>query len=412
MPFRNRIRLPITIGRAQFPVERNIFRKANGERKTLSAIISKTVEGQTDEMPEDWHQKLVVALSHDTVNIEDTRLITGVALDGEYQIEWSDFLNYPLAQATFRAQVTPFSATNSNCQTCEELAQVVANDDTVEDSWGEGESHTVPNVLANDAICCFPASASLRSFNTFFFSSVVLNPDGTMDVTLNNPVPNASNVLVATYRVTCPDGSYDEANVYIQTVTGTGTECEAPTDGVLVNAGSDSLSISWAGTVGEYGWEIATAADPNTILQSGVVYAEGVVITGLDADTAYVVRVWSICNVYSISDEITINASTDVPTAHLDPDNYSYQPTSGITGVCDLFTTSAVRIPEAAADSVLAGARCLITIVFSNDAGDPTVEKEYTFEIGATVANESHSVSFPSYCGTIGGTVTDVAVIP
>jgi hypothetical protein len=412
MAFKNRIRLPITLGKAQFPIERNIFRKANGERKVLSVVISKTVEGVTDQLPEEWHQKLVVALSHDEVTIEDTRLLTGVALDGDYGIEWQDFLNYPLAQARFTAQITPFSATNSNCQTCEELAQVVANNDTVEETWEEGNTYNGASVLLNDAVCCYPSTVSLRSFNTFFFSSVSINPDGTFSATLNNPVPNASNVLVATYRVTCPDGSYDEANIYVQTVTGSGAVCEAPTDGVLVNASASTLSVSWSGTVGEYGWEIATQADPNTVLQSGVVYAEGIVITGLDPDTAYVVRVWSICNVYSISDEISINATTDVPTAHLDPDNYSYQPTSGITGVCDLFTTSAVRTADAAADSVLAGARCKITIVYSNDAMDPTVEVEYTFEIGATVANENTSVSFPSYCGEINGVVTDVAVIP
>jgi hypothetical protein len=70
MSFLNRFRLPLKITRAQFPIAREVFTKSNGETVVLSAVISKTYQGETDFLPEKLHERIVVALSHDTVNIE------------------------------------------------------------------------------------------------------------------------------------------------------------------------------------------------------------------------------------------------------------------------------------------------------------------------------------------------------
>lgn len=76
MPYKNRIRLPIMFTKPQFPTERNVFRLADGSSKVLSVIIRNTFEGSTDQLPEDWHRKLVVAMSHDEITIENERLMS------------------------------------------------------------------------------------------------------------------------------------------------------------------------------------------------------------------------------------------------------------------------------------------------------------------------------------------------
>ncbi len=216
----------------QFPVERNVFRLANGTTKVLSMVIRNTYEGKTDQLPEAWHRKLVIALAHDTVNIENERLLSGVALDGDYGIEWQDFLNYPIAQATFNVQVTPFDATNSNCQTCEEMSQLSLVDDTTEEVWEEGSTNIFPDVLTdNDSICCNPFTITLVSYNTNFFTSVTISAVGVLTATVINPAPVVDDVWIAKYRVTCPDGSYDEADVY-GNITGSDVSFCAPPGGV------------------------------------------------------------------------------------------------------------------------------------------------------------------------------------
>ena len=96
--FKNRVRLPIYTRTAQFPTEANRFRLANGVKKTLSVVIRKTYELVTDYMNESMHQRLVIALNHDEVAIEGDKYIGNLTLDNAYEIEWPDFLDYPLGQ--------------------------------------------------------------------------------------------------------------------------------------------------------------------------------------------------------------------------------------------------------------------------------------------------------------------------
>lgn len=77
MAFRNRFRLPLELRSPQFIDDQEKFIKANGEIVTLSAIVRKQYDVRTDYMPEKWHERLKIALAHDSVNIEDTRYFGG-----------------------------------------------------------------------------------------------------------------------------------------------------------------------------------------------------------------------------------------------------------------------------------------------------------------------------------------------
>jgi len=300
MPFANRIRLPLYLKTPQFPTEANRFRLSNGESKTLSVTIRKQYNAVTDYMSQTMHQRLVVALNHDTVSIEGDRYVGGVSVDGDYEITWPDFLDYPLGQATVKIQVTPFDMTNDNCQTCDEMTQLgLVDDDAGEIAEG---GVAVINVFSNDNICCFPITAEITSFNTGYLDSATIDANGNVTLTVKNPVDSVGSIIMATYRVTCPDGVYDEADVYAS-ITGSGTECEQP-GGVGIDIISAppppiSVTIEWVTPLvdpaGGYEWLLFEMQSPGTPVQTGTSAGKSVVITGLQSGTDYGFYVRSVC---------------------------------------------------------------------------------------------------------------------
>lgn len=301
MSYKNRIRLPFKLTRAQFPEERTSFRKANGEVKTLSVVVRKQYEGETDYFPENWHERLKIALSHDLVRVEGDKYLGNIAQDGEYNIEWPDFLDYPLGKAAFKAQVTPFNNTNSNCMSCEEASQLTLVDDTITGIYGalqEGQSYT--SMLAdNDNICCYPSVFSVVWFNTDYLTSYAIDPDtGELSITLDTGLTSANQLLLATYRVTCPNGNYDEANVYAD-VEGSIVGCLAPANVIASTINPDNITFSWdapgMGTY-DYYWEIYEGTLPvGSPVQTGTTTDEFINVTGLDTNTEYYFQVRTVC---------------------------------------------------------------------------------------------------------------------
>lgn len=309
--FLNRVRLPILFHQPQFPTEVSKFRLADGTSKVQSVVVRNTYDGLTDHLPKDWHQKIVIALSHDNVTIENEQLMSNVVLNGEYGIDWQRFLQYPLAQANFNVEVTPFNATNSNCQTCEEMSQVSLVDDSTDEIWEEGTTHDFPDVLTdNDTICCYPFTISLVSYNTEFFTNVSISQAGVLTATVINPAPELDNILIATYRVTCADGQYDEANVY-GNITGTDPDFCYPPIGPLseTEISESSVLIDWDTVVpppASWNWELYLTSDLGTLLQSGSTAISEVTLTGLSTFVSYTIFVYSDCGGYNFSTPIEL----------------------------------------------------------------------------------------------------------
>lgn len=301
MAFKNRIRLPFKITRAQFPEERTSFRKANGETKTLSVVIRKEYEGETDYLPEGWHQKLTIALSHDDVTIEGDKYLGGVSKSGEYNIEWVDFMDYPTAKANFKVEVTPFDETNSNCMTCEEATQLSLEDDTITGIYGaleEGETYEW-NLAENDNICCYPAVFSIVWLNTDYLSDYSLNDEtGVISVTIASGVVSANGLKIATYRVTCPNGGYDEADVF-GNIQGSEEGCLAPTDLIALTSDTSSIEYSWLNPfVGAtIQWEIYEGSLPvgSPVQTNTAVIAGELTVTGLNPNQEYYFRIRTVC---------------------------------------------------------------------------------------------------------------------
>lgn len=314
MAFKNRIRLPFYIRQPQFPIERNVFRKANGETKVLSVEIRKTYKGITDWLSESIHQKLVVALSHDNVTIEGDRYLGGVVLSGEYQINYQEFLDYPKGQASFELEVTPFAESNDNCQTCEEATQLSLENDDL-GTMVEGESKTI-NVFENDTICCSPITAEIVEFNTDYLESATIDDEtGQLSVVVKDPAPSITNGVLVTYRVTCPNGGFDEADV-IGTIEGSEESCDPPTELSYIHIEESELTVesdevSWTGT-GTFEWQLFECSNLGTPIDSGTTTDNFVTFLSLAPGSCYVFSVRKVCEFLN-SAWVNIEFNTPAP---------------------------------------------------------------------------------------------------
>lgn len=261
MPFANRIRLPFYLHQPQFPTEAVRFRRADGTTKTLSSVIRKTYKLTTDWLTENAHQKLVIALNHKFVTMEGTRLISNVVLDSEYDITWQDFLDYPLGQATSSVQVSPFDISNDNCVTCAQASQLEAHDDNIGTINEGGEDEYT--VINNDHICCSPVTFEIVWWELKYIDLVTINEQtGKIFITMKTQTPSSVvDVKLLTYRVTCPDGSYDDADVY-GTVTGSLPDCVPPVFQAPV-FDDTYMTASWLPAYAKYYATLAYCSDPN-----------------------------------------------------------------------------------------------------------------------------------------------------
>jgi|SRR6476620_1970797 len=311
MPFKNRVRLAVQLHSAQFPEERKVFRKANGQSKTLSVVIRKTYELEVDFYPESIHQRLKIALAHDLVTVEGEKYLGDISQDGDYGIDWPEgVLHYPAAKANVKVQATPFDATNSNCQTCEQVSQLSLEDDQATGIYGalqEDQDYTV-DTADNDSICCAPAVFSIVSYNSDYLSSCTIDPDtGIVSMHTKTGLTSVNGILLATYRVTCPDGSYDEANITAD-IEGSIVGCLAPSS---LNANGDSQTtaqFSWTESVpgSTYYWELYLGTGPvGSPVQTGTVTDDSLTITGLTADTDYYFQIRTVCSESSVSNYIS-----------------------------------------------------------------------------------------------------------
>ena len=296
MSFSNRVRLPFKITRPQFPDDTTVYRKADGSTVTQSVVIRKVYEGETDYLPERWHERLVIALGHDNVAIEGTKYFGGVSKEGSYDIDWPTFLDFPTGKAKFKVNVTPFDGTNSNCQSCEDVSQIIANDDTIPFPLEEDTNYQI-DVSQNDEICCFPTTFSIV-YNSDYIDPPTIDNTGKMSFHTKTGLAAVNGLLLATYRLTCPNGGYDEANVYAD-VNGTVASCLAPQQRLTFDTTTTTAHMTWVApspAPDHYYWQLYEAASPALPVQSGPVSGLSVDISGLTAGTDYTFYVRSQCD--------------------------------------------------------------------------------------------------------------------
>lgn len=316
MPYKNRIRLPFYLRRPQFPDERNVFRFADGSTKVQAVVIRKTYEGITGYMPEWVHQRLKFALSHDQVTIEGDRYLGGVVIDDDYNIDWPEFMDMPYAQANFKVQVSPFNATNSNCQSCDEASQLQLVQDNLPATLEQNTTYEF-NVFENDRIDCSPFTVSISFFNPFFVASVSITQAGDVSLTTKPLFYPKNGVLLAQYRVTCPNGNYDEVGIY-GNVTGDDEGCLEPTNLRATGMEVTSAQIAWDAPSPApddgYEWKLALASSPAAIIDSGSTIGNAITLPvesdPLDPATEYIFSVRAKCDDELFSDWVNLEFTT------------------------------------------------------------------------------------------------------
>lgn len=297
MAFVNRIRLPFKLTRPQYPETRSVYPKADGSIKTLSVIIRNSYEGETDYWPEKWHKRFAIAMGHDNIIIEGDKYLGGVSKDGDYVIDWPTFLDYPTGKAKFSVFVTPFDGTNSNCMTCEQATQVSLADDAFPDPLDENTTYTT-HVDTNDNICCYPAVFSITTFNAAYLDSATIDQAGQITIHLKSGLIAINGLKLLTYRVTCPNGGYDEADVFAD-VNGTTPGCLAPSGLIVSSVTTTGCSVAWTAPTpapDHYRYEIYKASDPGTLIQSNDTFNTILLIGGLEPGTDYIIYVRSQCD--------------------------------------------------------------------------------------------------------------------
>lgn len=376
MSFRQRVRLPIYVTRPQFPDETNLFRLANGQTKVQSVIIRKVYETETDWLPEQWHERLKIALKHDNVTIEGYRYLGGVAVDGDYDIAWqTNMLDYPLAKAAFKLEVTPYNYTNDNCQTCEEATQLALVDDTITgtyESLDEG-STTEHNVFANDSICCKPITAEIVTINSTYVDSAEIDATtGVVTITLHSTTPSGSNINLLTYRVTCPNGSYDDADVFAN-VSGSEESCEAPPNLDAGTITANGATPNWFGMLEplpvSYNYSLYLSSDLLNPVDSGNTTDISVEYTDLQAGTCYTFFVQSVCE-SGTSEFISIEFCTPVGESNCGRYLATYNNGSGIPGG-DIIVFSYINCSGNMQNDFITNMQSKLICVLEDSPGDP-----------------------------------------
>lgn len=387
MAFHNRSRIPFYITRPQFPEERNTFRLADGSTKVQSVIIRKVFDGETDFLPAELHERLKIALAHDTVTIEGYRYLSGVGVvaEADYQIEWPNFIDYPLGKAAFKVEVTPYDVTNDNCQTCEEATQLALEDDTITglyDSINEG-STTEYNVFANDSICCKPITAEIVSINSLYVDSATIDAaSGIVEIILHATTPSGTNVNLLTYRVTCPNSAYDDADVFAN-VAGSEESCEAPGTLDAGSVGSTEATPNWFDLPSplpeSYNYNLYLSSDLVTPIDSGNTDQTSVSYTDLTPGTCYTFFVQSVCEGGGLSEFISIEFCTAEAETSCGRYEVCYDDGSGERG--GFTTVTYTNCAGVETDRVVFNMACIIICMLENSASEP-----YSI-VGATTIN-------------------------
>lgn len=113
----NQIRVPFYLRRPGFNVTENIFRRSDGVKQRTSTVIEKDWLGTVGYLSDLQHEKLMIALKHDVVTVENT--FSGVnhrmTQEGDYSITPAEELNAPLNPGEFRITDYSQNYVNNNC---------------------------------------------------------------------------------------------------------------------------------------------------------------------------------------------------------------------------------------------------------------------------------------------------------
>jgi len=115
----NRIRLPLYFKEPNISSDKTVYVRPDGSRQLLSARLAKRYKGYVDEVPEEVHQNLVIALNHDGIYFTPENFTTQIQarFEDEYNNNYPEIMqNVNIWSSDFTIFETPFNNFNSNCE--------------------------------------------------------------------------------------------------------------------------------------------------------------------------------------------------------------------------------------------------------------------------------------------------------
>jgi hypothetical protein len=119
IPTTNFIRLPLYFKEPNISSDKTVYVRPDGSRQLLSARLAKRYKGYVDEVPEEVHQNLVIALNHDGIYFTPENFTTQIQarFEDEYNNNYPEIMqNVNIWSSDFTIFETPFNNFNSNCQ--------------------------------------------------------------------------------------------------------------------------------------------------------------------------------------------------------------------------------------------------------------------------------------------------------
>lgn len=114
---KNQIRVPFYFKNPQHQITENVVRQSNGKKVRTSTVIEKDWLGSVGYLSTDQHDRLIAALKHDVVVIDNpySGINAQMTQEGEYTIGYPDEIKTYLAPAEFRISDERINNVNNNC---------------------------------------------------------------------------------------------------------------------------------------------------------------------------------------------------------------------------------------------------------------------------------------------------------
>lgn len=201
---KNKIRLPLYLGAPKYPEEESIYRKSDGASVITKASVRKVFEVTTDSLPIWIIEALRAVLLHDTVLV-NTRSYNGeVVKEGEFAIEWDEFMNYPHATVNFKLAADNFLAKKNSCGDCDNYDSPISfSIPTITLVVGTNQNA----VINFDEHCCSPLKLSVDYYMASRVNNVTMSGTTINWHTISPTLPESPQPL---FRIKADCGGYIE----------------------------------------------------------------------------------------------------------------------------------------------------------------------------------------------------------
>src|SRR5690606_11511832 len=170
---KSRVRLPLYLTRPTFPEEETEHRLSSGAITITKAVVRKVYEVMIEAMPIWALEALRAVCLHDEAftdvspQMPQTLPDEGeIVKEGGYEIEWADFMNYPLGRPKFKVSATPFLLKKNNCGECVDYSDLLFVPGAILQPVTSNTTYVVDLNTYIGADCCSPLSTEIDYFQT------------------------------------------------------------------------------------------------------------------------------------------------------------------------------------------------------------------------------------------------------